>query len=613
MRKKLNIFLAMSMMAGALMSVSNVDAAANIFSPSDVSASTSSYKAYEDGYTSIYSDLMTPTYYIFAGNKTTEEANSLIDELGMLDNIQEWAAEVHVVSPANGTEYTQDDLDAFIGSVGIAKNVKVIGIEDGATFVNNYVSQNCYFVAGIMVYGGEMNEGLDYNVSVPAYLSGQSEGAVAYYKQANATDKTESMDNYSLEVNSAAPLQQVGVAAGEETLAEAFANAWDAVFSKNYRHHISITEFYNMPIVGVNFVGSVLEGVFEPYTLVEIPQFEDLGITYNQMFDQPVSNMPGAYTWFEYIPDTAMASSDGTVPLVISLHGNQNDPRLQGDASGWAELAAEKNFILVSPEYQDATENNFFGGDGLGDEGVINLIKDLEVKYPQIDTSRIYLNGLSQGGAKSSLLGIKYSDVFAAVGVNSGVNVYNDEIQTLIEDYQGNPTPYLYLCGDHDFFQMIPVDGSSTHGLTELTDGGANIWQMDSATNIYPALQAYQKINGFEVTEMDMTANEYYGMALDNWHEEMLGDKTMMVGTLSNDEGVMIQLAAVKDLAHWNYKPEAAYIYDFMDNYQRDTETGAVKFVTEDTSSPINPIVIVGGVAVVAVVAYILVKRTKKA
>ena len=307
-----------------------------------------------------------------------------------------------------------------------------------------------------------------------------------------------------------------------------------------------------------------------------------------------------------------MNSDAGSVPLVITLHGNQNDPRLQGDASGWVETAAKENFIVVSPEYQDKSENNFFGGDGLGDEGIINLIKDLEVKYPQIDASRIYVNGLSQGGAKSTLLGVKYSDIFAAVGVNSGVNVYNDEIQSLTENYTGNQTAYLYMCGDHDFFQMIPVDGSSTHGLSELTDGGANIWQLDPNTHIYPALQAYQKINGLTVTEMDMNANPYFGMALDNWQDVTLGDKTMHVGTLSNDKGIVMQLAAVENLAHWNYKPEAAYIWDFFNNYQRNVETGELVFVKESSDSNL-PLLILGGVAVVGIVVFVALRSKKKA
>jgi hypothetical protein len=42
--------------------------------------------------------------------------------------------------------------------------------------------------------------------------------------------------------------------------------------------------------------------------------------------------------------------------------------------------------------------------------------------------------------------------------------------------------------------------------------------------------------------------------------------------------GVVMELAAIKDLAHWNYKPEAQYIWNFFEKYSRDTKTGKLIF-----------------------------------
>ena len=100
----------------------------------------------------------------------------------------------------------------------------------------------------------------------------------------------------------------------------------------------------------------------------------------------------------------------------------------------------------------------------------------------------------------------------------------------------------------------------------------------DENTHIFSSLQAYQKINGLEVTEMDMSKNEYYGLGLDNQQWTKLGDKDMYTGTLSNENGVVMELAAVKDLAHWNYKPEAEYIWNFFKNYERNIENGELIF-----------------------------------
>lgn len=524
------------------------------------------YNAYEDGFTPTRADVVIPTYYIFAGSKTEEEANKIVEELNMINNLEQWGAQVYVVNPLNEEGYGNDDKEAFIDLVGIGvKNVKVIGIDEGSTFVNNYISQSCYFVAGMMLYGGEINENLEKNDVVPAYLSNSNENVQAFYKHINEATEEENSDKYTIYRNKDNSLQAVAVSSKEEDLSEAFNNAWESIFSQNYRQHNDISEFYNLSA----------RDVTDSYDLIEIPIFEDLDISYNQMIDERVTGMSGKYTWFEYVPNSINESENESVPLIVNLHGNQNDPRLQGDSTGWPELAAKENFIMVAPEWQDK-EVNFFGCDGLGEEGVMNLIKDLKVKYPQIDPSRIYLTGLSIGGAESFLLGAKYSDVFAAVGIVSGVNVFAEEVAEISENYTGGEVPLLYICGDHDFFQMIPVDGSSQYGTQYLY--GDQVWDEDENTHIFSSLQAYQKINGLEVTEMDMSKNEYYGIGLDNQQWTKLGDKDMYTGTLSNENGVVMELAAVKDLAHWNYKPEAEYIWNFFKNYERNIENGQLIF-----------------------------------
>ena len=101
---------------------------------------------------------------------------------------------------------------------------------------------------------------------------------------------------------------------------------------------------------------------------------------------------------------------------------------------------------------------------------------------------------------------------------------------------------------------------------------GFQVWDTDKNVRIFSSLQAYQKINGLEVSNIDMKANEYYGIALNNQKWTKLGEKDMLTGTLSNKNGVVMELAAIKDLAHWNYKPEAqwlrAYIAGEENNYE---------------------------------------------
>ncbi|MCD7948948.1 MAG: hypothetical protein LUG12_01630 [Erysipelotrichaceae bacterium] len=536
-----------------------------------------SYDAADDGYTSDYSSTITPIYYVFGGVLNEAGAETLLSGLGIVENLQYWAATVKVITPINGKSYDQEDADAFIETLGAAvSNAKVIGVDDGATFVNNYISQECYAIAGIMTYGGEMDEGLDYNVAVPAYLSNATQIAIDYYIQAN--DATEVSEN--VYENSDDSLQRV-VVGSDATLAEAFANAWDNIFSKNYRQHNETTEFYM----------SSATTQTDPYLLIGIADYDALGIIYNTYYSEPL-NGEGEYTWFEYVPEATMDMEDGSVPLVVTLHGNGNDARIQGETTGWVELAAEENIIVVAPEWQDIVYDsstgepgpNFFNCDGLEGDKLIEWIEMLEEKYPQIDTSRIYITGLSAGGSASSLYGAKYSDVFAAVGAVSAPGLDKEELAEIAETYDGGDVAYMYICGDHDFFGMIPVDGSSTNSYQV----GENLYlqMVDSDVAMFSFIQSYQKINGLEVSETyDMSLNEYYGIELDDEQWITLGVKDTLEGTLSNDNGVIMKFAAIKDQAHWNYKPEAAYLWAFFENYQRDTETGELIYVNSDDST----------------------------
>lgn len=552
------------------------------------------YNATSDGYYSSRGDILTPDYYVFAGSKTLQEANALINDLGIIENLQEWGASIHVVTPISET-YGQADLEQLESVIKSApiKNVKLIGIDEGATFINNYVSTKSNYVAGILLIGGDIDETVNSDIAVPTYISNGNENVIKFYQNRNNIDETKTTDQYTMYYNSQNTLEAVAVSNRQETYSEAFSNAWKSIFSQNFRYHNSRTEFYNVPSLNDRIDTLSLE-----YDLVQTPVFDELNIIYNEKVHQKVTNLPGNdYAWFEYIPVDVLNSANGTVPLVVTLHGNQNDPRLQGDSTGWVELAAKEKFMVVSPEYQTADQNAFFTQpgneniygtvDGLGVDGVINLIEDLKRVYPQIDATRIYVTGLSQGGALTSLLGIKYSNVFAAAASVSGVNAYHEQIDELTQNYQGNETAYLYLCGDHDFFQMIPVDGTSQNGTSDLY--GSSVWAEDENVHIYSMLQAYQKINNLEVTEMDMSKNSYYGIALENQQWTKLGDKDMLEGTLSNDKGVVMKLAAIKDLAHWNYKAEAEYIWNFFKNYQRNTTTGELIYMNSSQNPEQDP------------------------
>ena len=89
------------------------------------------YDAVKDGYKSIRSDVLSPKYFIFAGNKTEDTANNLVSQLKMLNNVKEWAGQIYVISPIDGKTYGEADKEAFIDLVGPAINNVKEGVLTG--------------------------------------------------------------------------------------------------------------------------------------------------------------------------------------------------------------------------------------------------------------------------------------------------------------------------------------------------------------------------------------------------------------------------------------------------------------------------------------------------
>ena len=118
---------------------------------------------------------------------------------------------------------------------------------------------------------------------------------------------------------------------------------------------------------------------------------------------------------------------------------------------------------------------------------------------------------------------------------------------------------------------MIPVDGSSPYGMP-------NVFFDDPNVSMFEFIQAYQKINQLPVSETaDLTLDPYYGVKLANQENSQLGDRTIHAGELLDDDGqTMIKLMAMEEQAHWNYRPEAAYIWDFFKGYQRNPDDGSL-------------------------------------
>lgn len=116
-------------------------------------------------------------------------------------------------------------------------------------------------------------------------------------------------------------------------------------------------------------------------------------------------------------------------PLIVMLHGCTQSPEDFARGTRMNALARDHGYVVAYPvQTQSANPSrcwNWFRSHdqqrGQGESGVIaELTRDLVKRYG-LDDRRVYVAGMSAGGAMAAVLGAAYPDVYAAIGVHSGL------------------------------------------------------------------------------------------------------------------------------------------------------------------------------------------------
>lgn len=138
------------------------------------------------------------------------------------------------------------------------------------------------------------------------------------------------------------------------------------------------------------------------------------------------SNAAGRRRYKLYIPSQP---SSKPRPLIVMLHGCTQNPDDFALGTGMNRLAEEANCLVLYPEQDSASNrtqcwNWFEAGNQTRDAGEPGIIAGLTrqiVKEHGADPAQVFVAGMSAGGAMAAVLGAEYPDLFAAVGVHSGL------------------------------------------------------------------------------------------------------------------------------------------------------------------------------------------------
>lgn len=109
-------------------------------------------------------------------------------------------------------------------------------------------------------------------------------------------------------------------------------------------------------------------------------------------------------------------------PLLLSLHGMDQDPNYQQSMTHWENVADTAGFVVVYPRGGTGMSTWDISGDQ--DTKWVTEIIDQMVKEYDIDTKRVYLSGFSMGGMFTYHAMSKIADKIAAFAPCSGPNVF---------------------------------------------------------------------------------------------------------------------------------------------------------------------------------------------
>ena len=522
-----------------------------------------------------------------------DEAKAYLNELGLIDIIDEAKGSIVLVTPSSEAGFTAaDQLNYYklqtamfsinpSGTTADGQRVMyvdaayyggygyyyVIGIDGGATFLNNYVANTFDYVtriAGMLLVNGKMDRVRDVADFVPVYLVNAPQDVVAKYEKVNGVDFIRREGDKTIKYNHEFPVRKVVTLDTEEVDLPALVHdAYYNLFIHAQRGQEITQGLYT---ASTPYQGSSADCA--PYSLsVRNPMLNGRTpdgiclVTHVEDRFADIQTANGEYlqTWYEYLPEEVLngTAPAGTVPMILAWHGGGDDPRQFVEGQGLLELAGKERIVILAPEKEKIQP--YFGTDVMTCQVAPLLLKYMLETYPAIDPSRIYVTGFSMGGLSTLQSMYAAPQMFAAAFPQSGIRggLPNEEEASHFEGLQ------------------LPVFVStSEYNMGYYATLGDN-------ENFYAFVSGMLELNHMDpLPEPDFDAYPIAGFKADIYTEEIMNDDyTRYTWTICNDDGIpLVGVAYITSINHALYPQHAQMLWDFFKHYSRNQETLEIEY-----------------------------------